>query len=363
MRSSVFAIVFLGTLAMYIIQYRDWIDWNKKFIYKVAPGPCKQVLSEGGSEDVTYIGNDVVIMSSGLGAGEGEGVIKALDLNTSQVVTMEIRGAPDRKDFMTKPNGISIWKNDNGKIFVYVVTHPVSEDRVEVFKLKKNNVLKYKRTITDPLFGNMNDLVAVGRDQFYITKCLHYRDKPRSTFEYMSQSAWGSVLYFDGTKARPVVPSGLFMPNGINISPDKKMIYVSEFGNKKLLGYHRSEDNLLTKAWSYDVYTMVDNIEVDQDTGDLWVGCHPIAFRALDWMLNAFGLTLPSQVLRLKMEDNMVSSIEEIYADDGSELYGSTAATYIKGKLVIGTVTAETVLCEVNYLSPSHSSNNQTLIN
>jgi hypothetical protein len=41
---------------------------------------------------------------------------------------------------------------------------------------------------------------------------------------------------------------------------------------------------------------MVDNIEVDPDTGDLWVGCHPIAFRALDWMLNAFGLTLPSQV-------------------------------------------------------------------
>jgi hypothetical protein len=41
---------------------------------------------------------------------------------------------------------------------------------------------------------------------------------------------------------------------------------------------------------------MVDNIEVDPDTGELWVGCHPIAFRALDWMLNAFGMTLPSQV-------------------------------------------------------------------
>jgi hypothetical protein len=52
------------------------------------------------------------------------------------------------------------------------------------------------------------------------------------------------------------------------------------------------------------------------------------------------------------MEDNMVSSVEEIYADDGSELYGSTAATYVKGKLVIGTVKAETVVCDVNYLSP-----------
>jgi hypothetical protein len=57
------------------------------------------------------------------------------------------------------------------------------------------------------------------------------------------------------------------------------------------------------------------------------------------------------------MEDNMVSSVEEIYADDGSELNGSAAATYIKGKLVIGTVTAETVVCEVNYLSPSLPSN------
>lgn len=81
---------------------RDWIDWNKKFIYRVAPGPCKQVLTEGGSEDITYIGNDIVIISSGIGEGEGEGVIKALDLNTSQVVNMTIRGAPDRKEFHDK---------------------------------------------------------------------------------------------------------------------------------------------------------------------------------------------------------------------------------------------------------------------
>ena len=58
------------------------------------------------------------------------------------------------------------------------------------------------------------------------------------------------------------------------------------------------------------------------------------------------------QVLRFKMEDNMVSSVEEVYADDGSELVGSTVATYIKGKLVIGTVIAQTIVCDVKYLSP-----------
>ncbi|XP_060596917.1 serum paraoxonase/arylesterase 1-like isoform X2 [Ruditapes philippinarum] len=357
MWGCIFAVASVGVLSMFIIQYRDWIDWNKKFIYRVAPGPCKQVLTEGGSEDITYIGNDIVIISSGIGEGEGEGVIKALDLNTSQVVNMTIRGAPDRKDFMTKPHGISTWKDERGEMYLYVITHPLSEDRIEVFKLKENNILKYKRTITDPLMVNMNDLVAVGRDKFYITRFIHYRDKPLNMLEIVTQRAWGALLYFDGKKERPVVPTGLSIPNGINISPDQKMIYVSEFGTKKLLGYHRSEDNLLTKAWSYDVDTMVDNIEVDPDTGDLWIGCHPIALRVLDWMMSGFGLTLPSQVLRFKMEDNMVSSVEEIYADDGSELYGSTAATYIKGKLVIGSITAETVVCEVNYLSPSPTSN------
>jgi sugar lactone lactonase YvrE len=68
----------------------------------------------------------------------------------------------------------------------------------------------------------MNDLVVIGRDKFYITMLLHYRDKPMRTVEYMTQSAWGAVLYYDGKKARAVIPSGLFMPNGINISPDQK---------------------------------------------------------------------------------------------------------------------------------------------
>ncbi|XP_053395644.1 uncharacterized protein LOC123523548 [Mercenaria mercenaria] len=353
MWSSIVAVSSLGALAAYIIQYRDWIDWNQKFLYRVAPGPCKQVLTDGGSEDVTYIGNGIVIMSSGIGAGEGNGVVKALDLNTSQVVTMKIRGAPDRKDFMTIPHGITTWKDERGNIYVYVLTHPPKEDRIEVFKVKGNNVLKYKRTITDPNFSYMNDLVAVGRDKFYITKFIHYRERPWSILEYMTQNAWAGVMYYDGKKARDVVPTGLLLPNGINISPDGKMVYVAEFGKKILHGYHRSTDNLLTKAWSFDADTLVDNIEVDPDTGDLWIGCHPVAYRILDYMNDFFGLTLPSQVLRFKMEDNMVSAVEEIYADDGTELLGSTAATYVNGKLVIGTVEAQAVVCDVNYLSAS----------
>ena len=51
------------------------------------------------------------------------------------------------------------------------------------------------------------------------------------------------------------------------------------------------------------------------------------------------------------MRDNMVSEIEEMYADDGSELIASTSATYAYGKLVIGTVRHQLMICDVNYLS------------
>ena len=57
------------------------------------------------------------------------------------------------------------------------------------------------------------------------------------------------------------------------------------------------------------------------------------------------------KVLRFKMEDNMVSKVDEIYADEGTELFGSSVATFVKGKLVIGTVNAQTLICDVTYLS------------
>lgn len=67
----------------------------------------------------------------------------------------------------------------------------------------------------------MNDLVAVDLDKFYITKYTMYRDKLSIQLEHMSHLRQGGIYYYDGRKAR-VVSSGYFMPNGINISPDKK---------------------------------------------------------------------------------------------------------------------------------------------
>ena len=51
------------------------------------------------------------------------------------------------------------------------------------------------------------------------------------------------------------------------------------------------------------------------------------------------------------MQQNTVSEIIEVYADpDGSEARGSTVATYVNGKVIIGTVFDQTVVCDAKYI-------------
>ena len=66
----------------------------------------------------------------------------------------------------------------------------------------------------------MNDIVAVGKDKFYITKFWVSRQ-----LDYIALETWlrvpsGGIMYYDGHKAREVA-TGYFLSNGINVSPDK----------------------------------------------------------------------------------------------------------------------------------------------
>jgi len=338
----------------YFIEYRDWMGVSRRVTFRTAPGPCTTVSEGGGSEDVKYIGNNIALITTGFNLESDVGAMKALDLTTNKVVTLNMTNAPDRPDFMASPHGMTTWRDpDTDQLFVYVITHPVPEDKIEVFEVSKSLTLQYVKTITDPNFIFMNSLVAVGKDKFYITRFWRFRQKAYIVAEWYARlkSSGVGVMYYDGHRAREVTTGSYLMTNGINVSPDKSMVYVAEFGAYKLHGFRRESTNNLVKVWTVDVETGVDNIDVDPDTGDLWIGCHPHMYKIMDFY-NFFGFVNPSQVIRVKMRDQMVSSVEQIYSDDGHELVGSTTATYVNGKLIIGTVSAQTVVCDVKYLSP-----------
>ncbi|XP_053394251.1 serum paraoxonase/arylesterase 1-like isoform X1 [Mercenaria mercenaria] len=350
MFSQVVTIALFGFGLKYFLNYRDWLDWNKDQVFNIKPGACKTVIQKGGAEDATHIGNGIVLMSTGLTFFGPPGQIKALDLNNDKLITLNMTNVPARSDFLSGPHGITKWRDpDTDQLFLYVICHPKPEDRIEVFEVLKSLTLKYIRTITDPKFELMNDLVAVGNDKFYITKSIHFRNFMWYNWEMLSGLKFGGVFYYDGHKAREVA-SGYYIPNGINISPDKKVVYVAEWGTKTIRGFKRDSSNSLVEIWSMNTGTGIDNIEVDPDTGDLWIGCHPVTWRLVDMF---YGSLHPSQVVRVKMQDNAVSEMEVIYQDDGTNCAGSSVATYAAGKLVIGTVLKQAVVCDVNYLTPN----------
>ena len=53
------------------------------------------------------------------------------------------------------------------------------------------------------------------------------------------------------------------------------------------------------------------------------------------------------------MQGNSVAEIETIYQDDGRQIGGSSGAIYAAGKLVVGSVSKQAIVCDVNYLTPS----------
>jgi sugar lactone lactonase YvrE len=70
---------------------------------------------------------------------------------------------------------------------------------------------------------SMNDLVAVDKDKFYITKFYgSARDGEKQKIEISDKQRLGQILFYDGAKAKVVSPEYFLQPNGINASPDKR---------------------------------------------------------------------------------------------------------------------------------------------
>ena len=51
------------------------------------------------------------------------------------------------------------------------------------------------------------------------------------------------------------------------------------------------------------------------------------------------------------MKSNRVRLVIDVYADpDGTEAFGSSVATYVEGKLIIGTIYKQLVVCDSKYI-------------
>uniref|UniRef100_A0A3Q1F5V4 arylesterase n=1 Tax=Acanthochromis polyacanthus TaxID=80966 RepID=A0A3Q1F5V4_9TELE len=255
----------------------------------------------------------------GVPSSDEPGKIFVLDLNDSRMKPVELR-MPRNFDLETfNPHGISLYTDPSGKT--------------------PDNLMRGCTPVTHKSL--VNDILAVGVDSFYATNDHYFENQfLQSYVEILLFQPWGNVV---PTEVKEV-SQGYYFANGINMSPDKRHIYVADLFDHNVHVLERKEDNTLTRVKTVAVGSLVDNIEVDPETGDLWVGCHPNGWKALLFDPND---PAGSEVVRIQNIHSDKPQVTRVYEDDGQVLIGSSVATTYGGKLLIGTIFHKTLVCDL----------------
>ncbi|XP_069128993.1 serum paraoxonase/arylesterase 1-like isoform X2 [Argopecten irradians] len=242
---TIIIVAVLSGIARFGIRYYFFMHYERyDVITRHAPGPCVELDgADGGSEDLTILPSGLTFISSGIYPNK-QGRILLLDMNELSPTVREAKIIGAKLDMATfSPHGISTWTNpDTGEITLMVINH-VQEERVEVFRYRSGSKsLVHLKSITSPLWGSINDLAMVGEDSFYVTQILHSSRPLLRKLEHRLMLSLGEVMFYDGASVRSVA-SGLHVPNGINKSPDGKVLYVANGGAYQLKSYEILDNN------------------------------------------------------------------------------------------------------------------------
>ncbi|XP_070767600.1 serum paraoxonase/arylesterase 2-like isoform X1 [Enoplosus armatus] len=304
-----------------------------------------------GSEDITILGDGLAFISTGLKypglpSSDVPGKIFSLDMQDSRMKPVELR-MPRNFDLESfNPHGISVYTDpSDDTIYLFVVNHPELKSQVELFRFVEDDLsLVHLKTIKHELLHSVNDIVAVGVDSFYATNDHYFTNEIlKGLVETLLAQPWANVVYYSPEEVK-VVSEGYYFANGINISPDKRHIYVVDLLDHNVHVLERKEDNALVSVKSVAVGSLCDNVEVDPETGDLWLGCHPNGWKAF-----IFDPKDPpgSEVINIQNIHSDQPVVTQVYADDGHVIIGSSVAATYGGKLLIGSVFHKAMCCDL----------------
>ncbi len=301
-------------------------------------GTCRPVPGIPGAEDITiHPKTGVAYISScdrrSINAGGlGKGAIYAYDLTTDDSKPVLLTSGAG-EDF--RPHGISLFVGEDGRDILFVVNHERGVHHIDIFDVLPDRLVA-KDVLVHPMILSPNDIVAVGPNSFYFTNDHGHVSGTRRFLEDYLRLKKAGVVFYDGRTFKAVA-SGIGYANGINISPDKKTLYVAATTEGAVIVYDRNPaDGNLEFREKIHLDTGVDNIEIDSN-GDLWIGAHPQLLTFVRHAKNPSEIS-PSQVLHVSFTGNGRYDVSEVYLNEGRELSGSSVAAVYGNRMLVGPV-------------------------
>jgi sugar lactone lactonase YvrE len=174
-------------------------------------------------------------------------------------------------------HGISVVRETDG-LFLYSVNHSpdASGDSVYVFKFNpKRRQLFQTGKFRHELMSSMNDVVAIGKGQFYATNDMWQSHGSAlglaESFLRLPVTSAISCNLFNQTCTRAAkwIRSG----NGIAYHKSTNRVLISGCLDLQIHVYKRLEDNSLEYEYSIPLGSAPDNIHVDE-RGVVWIAVH-----------------------------------------------------------------------------------------
>ncbi|OXB84745.1 UNVERIFIED_CONTAM: hypothetical protein H355_001222 [Colinus virginianus] len=356
-----------------LLAFRNRLNAARE-IDPVALPNCQLIKGiEAGSEDIDILPNGLAFISSGLKyqglksfAPDNPGEIFLMDLNEKKPKAAELRISRGFDLASFNPHGISTYIDKDDTVYLFVVNHPHQKSTVELFKfIEDDNSLVHLKTIRHDLLTSVNDVVAVGPDSFYATNDHYFSDFILVLLEMYLGLTWSNVVFYSPKEVKEVA-SGFYSANGINISLDKKYVYIADIFDHSVHVMEKHADWNLTHVKTLQLDTLADNLSVDPDTGDIWTGCHPNGMKLFyddpdnppasevpfgrclrDISVPESAVVQTILVLRIQNILDEQPTVTRVYAENGSVLQGTSVATVYNGKLLIGTVFHRALYCEL----------------
>lgn len=317
--------------------YRDAGEF--KDINPETPKDCRFIGGVLGSEDITVDRRSGTAFISShdfrvvnIGGQIPRGAVLAYNLNAPDPKLVDLT-ADFKPEF--RPHGLGLYTAPDGKVSLFVVNHRSDGQFIEIFDYL-NGKLIHRQSISSALMTSPNDVIPVGPDQFYVTNDHGAASALGRFLEDFLEIPKAYVLYYNG-KDFQTVAEGLSYANGINISPDGRLIYVAETIGRQVDVYSRDQvSGRLTLLDTLDLGTGVDNIDVDPD-GNLWIGAHPKLLTFYRYSKDQ-SLRSPSQVLKVTIMPGKGFLVVDEYLSDGGLLSGASVGVPYEDRLLIGSV-------------------------
>lgn len=259
------------------------------------------------AEDMVRVGDSRWLVASGMdgaltGAGSARGHLYFIDHRNRSWQVAFPGASPvfrhDRKSFGTCPgpldlanfsaHGIAIRQQSRGRHRLYVVGHGARE-AIEVFEVAARGAtpsLAWIGCVVLPEDVSANSVAILPDWGFVTTKFL---DRTMPQAESMAQARQGKINgavfeWHPGGKVEAIPGTELSAPNGIEVSPDGRTLYVAVFGTHEFVRFRRGPNGL--EKMAVPVAISPDNVRWAPNGKLLTVGSNysgPAAPRTTAW--------------------------------------------------------------------------------